>query len=408
MYSNVCMNKAKNIHSAIFKVIALLAVGLSVSIAVSGQNRNLRYDYSNNRFGQNQPVPAEESFTVSGNLPDQIHMVELNIYQDSELDEKPIYTSDYRLPDGTTSDDFTIPVNENLKGNDEYTLTISYFREASDAEVDRLYGMVVNSLHSYINLSTEADRNDINLSKHPDLIMQDMNQIVREGLSLYRSKLGNRFPGFSEIVHDKLESIDNLRLRKAKFNIFGPDEDADEREKRIKYYQQKVDELEDLVEREVAQFLGNDFYVLEQIRVISNYKTEKTKNVIPINFGYAAVFDQGDLDNIDNFDDSQYDGSLMVGLSVPLGNPYLSSKFWSNSSISAGVLLNNLDFGPREMTGPLIDRPFYLAYGYKTAYFIRLNAGATVLTEKGGSDKVEFSPFIGISAEINLWLGLSR
>jgi hypothetical protein len=268
--------------------------------------------------------------------------------------------------------------------------------------------MVVNSLHSYINLSTEADRNDINLSKHPDLIMQDMNQIVREGLSLYRSKLGNRFPGFSEIVHDKLEQIDDLRLKKAKFNVFSREDDPSEREKRIKYYHQKVDELEDLVEREVAQYLGTDFYVLEQIRVLKNYSTEKTKNVIPINFGYAAVFNQGDLDNIDDFNDSQYDGSLMVGLSVPLGNPYLSNEFWSNSSISAGVLLNNLDFGQREMTGPLIDRPFYLAYGYKTAYFIRINAGATVLTEKGGSDKVEFSPFIGISAEINLWLGLSR
>lgn len=381
---------------------------MQISLSANAQNRNLRYDYSNNRFGQNQPLPAEESFTVSGNLPDEIQMVELNIYQSSEMDEKPIYTSEYRLPDNTNSPDFTIPVNENLKGNDKYTLSISYFTEASSSEVDRLYGMVVNSLHSYINLSTEADRNDINLTKHPDLIIQDMNQIVREGLSLYRSKLGNRFPGFSEIVHDKLEQIDDLRLKKAKFNVFSQEEDPSEREKRIKYYHQKVDELEGLVEREIAQYLGTDFYVLEQIRVLKNYSTEKTKNVIPINFGYAAVFNQGDLDNIDDFNDSQYDGSLMVGLSVPLGNPYLSNEFWSNSSVSAGVLLNNLDFGQREMTGPLIDRPFYLAYGYKTAYFIRLNLGATVLTEKGGSDKIEFSPFFGISAEINLWLGLSR
>lgn len=98
----------------------------------------------------------------------------------------------------------------------------------------------------------------------------------------------------------------------------------------------------------------------------------------------------------------------MVGLSIPLGNPHLNSKFWSNSSISAGILLQDLDFGERTMTGPGVEKPLYLAFGYKTAYFLRLNAGTTILTEKGNSSNVEFSPFIGASIEINIWMGLNR
>ena len=369
------------------------------------QNRTLQYDYSNNRFGHNQPLPAEESWTISGQLPENIDMVEVSLFQSADLSEGPIYSSEYRLPDGYQSDQFTIPMNRNLRGNQEYTVTIGYFKLAGDEEVEKLREMVADALRSYIELSTVADRNDITLSKHPKLMIQDMNQIVKDGLSLYRSRVGNEFPGFSQIVYDKLEQIDDLTLRKAKFNVFTSGEDPNEREQRIQYFRENVDGLGKLIEREVAQFLSYNFFVLEQVRVMKDYRTEKTRNVIPLNLGYAAVFNQ---DNLDEFDDSQYGGSPMLGLSVPLGNPYLSNKFWSNSSVSAGVLLQNVDFGDREMTGPVIDRPLYLAYGYKTAYFIRLNVGTSILTEKNGSDKIEFSPFIGISAEINLWLGLSR
>jgi hypothetical protein len=381
---------------------------LFVALTVSAQNRTLQYDYSNNRFGHNQPLPAEESWTVSGQLPEGINLVEVSLYQSTDLTKSPIYSSEYRLPDGYESDQFTIPMNRSLRGNEEYTVTISYFKRAPDSEVERLREMVSNSLRSYIELSSVADRNDINLTKHPELMIQDMNQIVSDGLSLYRSRVGNEFPGFSQIVYDKLEQIDDLTLRKAKFNVFSSGDDDSEREKRVQYFKSNINELGNLVERETSQYLGYNFFVLDQVRVMKDYRTEKTRNVIPINIGYAAVINQDNLDDIDGFDDSQYGGSVMLGLSVPLGNPYFSNKFWSNSSVSAGVLLQNIDYGSRELTGPVIDRPLYLAYGYKTAYFIRLNVGAAVLTEKGGSDKVEFSPFIGISAEINLWLGLSR
>lgn len=385
----------------------LIATAAALFMVVTGfaQNRTLQYDYSNNRFGHNQPLPAEESWTISGQLPEGIDMVEVSLFQSTDLSEEPVYSSEYRLPEGYQSDQFTIPMNRNLKGNQEYTVTISYFKRAGDEEVKRLREMVTDALRSYIELSSVADRNDIDLTKHPKLMIQDMNQIVRDGLSLYRSRVGNEFPGFSQIVYDKLEQIDDLTLRKAKFNVFSSEDDPDEQEQRVEYFKENVDELGNLIEREIAQYLGYHFFVLEQVRVMKDYRTEKTRNVIPLNVGYAAVFNQ---DQLDEFDDSQYGGSPMLGLSVPLGNPYLSNKFWSNSSISAGVLLQNVDYGNREMTGPVIDRPLYLAYGYKTAYFIRLNLGTAILTEKGGSDKIEFSPFIGISAEINLWLGLSR
>lgn len=389
------------------KILACFSALLAI-LSLQAQNRTLQYDYSNNRFGQNQPLPAEEPWTLTGQLPLGIDMVEVNIFLSDELDKPSIYSSEYRLARGNESDQFTIAINRNLRGNEEYTLSISYFKRAQDLEVQQLREMVINSLRSYIEISSVADKNEIELTKHPELMIQDMNQIVDDGLSLYRSKVGNEFPGFSEIVYDKLEQIDNLSLRKAKFNIFNKEDDQNERQKRIRYFYKNIDQLVNLVERETSQFLGNEFFVLEQVRIVRDYRTEKTRNVIPLNVGYAAVFSSKQFNDLEDFDNSQFDGAVMVGLSVPLGNPYLSDKFWHNSSISAGVLLKDIEFADVKYTGPVVNTPLYLAYGYKTAYFIRINVGTAILTEKGGNDKIEFSPFIGVSAEINLWLGLSR
>ncbi|MCA1763832.1 MAG: hypothetical protein ABR574_09130 [Cryomorphaceae bacterium] len=393
----------RNLLSVVF--LALL------SHAAVSQYKTIPYDYEKNRFGENQPLPAEQGWMLSGALPEDINMVELSIYYPDKTDKNPILTSDYRRPPGSNTTQFTIPVNENLGGNKAYTLTISYFENASSEEITRLREMIREALSAYLELSTVANRNKVDLEKHPKLMIQDLDKIVKEGLVLYRSKLGTSFPGFSSIVYDKLEKLENMKLKKAKFNVLGKadtDKNEREQEKRVEYFRESLTQLADIMDREVGQYLGNNFYVLKQKRVVKNYKTEKTRQSLPINFGYAAVYYDGNVDEIGDITDTQWSGAPMVGLSIPLGNPHLNSKFWSNSSISAGILLQDLDFGERTMTGPGVEKPLYLAFGYKTAYFLRLNAGTTILTEKGNSSNVEFSPFIGASIEINIWMGLNR
>ncbi len=391
-------------------LLSLVCLALLSNVAVS-QYKTIPYDYEKNRFGENQPLPAEQGWMLSGALPEDINMVELSIYYPDKTDKNPILTSDYRRPPGSNTTQFTIPVNENLGGNKAYTLTISYFEDASSEEITRLREMVREALSAYLELSTVANRNKVDLEKHPKLMIQDLDKIVKEGLVLYRSKLGTSFPGFSSIAYDKLEQLENMKLKKAKFNVLGKadtDKNEREQEKRVEYFRESLTQLADIMDREVGQYLGNNFYVLKQKRVVKNYKTEKTRQSLPINFGYAAVYYDGNVDDIGDITDTRWSGAPMVGLSIPLGNPHLNSKFWSNSSISAGILLQDLDFGERTMTGPGVEKPLYLAFGYKTAYFLRLNAGTTILTEKGNSSNVEFSPFIGASIEINIWMGLNR
>jgi hypothetical protein len=81
------------------------------------------------------------------------------------------------------------------------------------------------------------------------------------------------------------------------------------------------------------------------------------------------------------------------------------------------VFIQNLDFDDdNEATGPLVKRPIYLALGYRALPFVRVHAGAAVLQSSLEStsisdfnlDRVYVRPFIGLSLELNLWLGLNR
>lgn len=373
-------------------------------LTLNAQYKSVQYDYEKNWLGENQPLPAESQWMLNGLMPDGVDMVELELFGSNDLDKKPLFSSDYRTAPGFQERRFSIPVNYMLKGNNEYTLRINYFRPAAPFEIEQLKVMIGEAVSSYLTMSVRSERNSVTLSKHPRLMRQELDQIVEKGLELYRNRTGLDFPGFSDLIYNKLQQVDDLSLRKARFNIFR-NEDDNEQTLKVAFFQQNLEELKLMSMQEVDQYLGNDFLVLADSRVIPNYSTEKTRGTLPINFGYGGVYNKG------GFEDLSYDSAPYAGVSFPFGNPALSSKFFSNSSISAGVFLTNFDFGDdKEITGPLIGRPIYLAYGYKTAYFLRLNAGMTILQNENSSESstIFIRPFVGLSIELNLWLGLSR
>ena len=65
------------------------------------------------------------------------------------------------------------------------------------------------------------------------------------------------------------------------------------------------------------------------------------------------------------------------------------------------------------VTGPIFGRPYNVGLGYRAFQFIRINAGAAFLeTKKDGFNidlkEIRVQPFIGVSAEVNLWMGLGN
>lgn len=387
----------KNISIAFFLLLVLPCFA---------QYKTVTYNDAKNWFNESQPLPAEDNWMLYGVLPVNAQMTTLEIYKTANTEKGLLYTSEWKMPLEAATGQFVMPVNFNLRGNDEYTFVISYFRKVTYNEKLKLQELLNDGIDAYISQSVSATNNNVSLRKHPKLIVQDLNQLIKDGIKLYNSANGVDFSGFSLLVLDKLKQIDELKLKKAKFNVIKQKEES-KRNVKIEYFEKNITELKNLCKKELAQFLGSDLLVLSDRRVIPDYPTEKVKNILPINIGYAGVYDKGSVDNL------SYGTSPYAGISFPLGNKAFSSKFWSNTSISAGVMFNKLDFeDDKNVSGPLIDRPIVVGLGYKTFYFLRLNAGTAILqTEKAnGSDfsKVFLRPYVGLSIEINLWLGLER
>ena len=384
--------------------ILLTAIILLSAIFAKAQFQSVQYDYEKNWFGENQKLPAETAWMLSGVLPEDITMVAVEIYGSSDRSNQPLHTAIWTKSLEGEQPNFYVPVNYNLHSNSSYTIELKYYRKVLPVEKENLKRDVYDAVRAYLELNIVADKNDADLNKNPKAMVKDLNKLMEDGLVLFKNNLNIEFPGFSQLVLNQLQNMDDLNLKEGRFNILKKDDDQSKTDQKIQYFNNQIENLQKVVKREIDQYLSYNLSVVEISRVINNYKTEKTRNVIPINVGYGVVQYKGGFN-----EDIVYDSSPFVGVSFPFANPNFSGKFWSNSSISAGVFLNNFEFDSGDKyTGPLIERPFYLAYGYKTAYFLRFNLGATVLENKTEGGTVEVRPFVGVSVEINMWLGLSK
>lgn len=390
-----------------FYLFLLLFIG---SGPVFSQYKTVVFNYERAYFDDGQPLPAESKFIISGEAGATIDVVEVKIYHTANTDKAPFYTNTWEHKATNSATTFTLPVNQPLRGNEEYTFLINYYAKISGEQQQQLVNQVNAALGAYIDQSYQVERSGITIMQHPKTMRNDLNAIVNQGFSLHRNLINYNFPGFSDLVFLKLKQLSELNLQKARFNVFSK-EDDNTRSVKLRYAQEQIAALKAMINQEVAQYGGVQLYALTESKKITDYLTEKTKNALALNAGYGGVYYSGSFDNL------AYDASPYAGISIPFGKEPFASPFMARTSISTGVFLKNLKFGPNnEATGPIVRRPVYLALGYRVLPFIRLNAGATVLQNKLTSstttdlnlDKLYIRPFVGLSIEINLWLNLNR
>ncbi len=384
---------------------------LLFSFPLLAQYEPVVFNYDRSYFNEGQALPAESNFMLTGSVGEEIGMVEVAIYGSTDTNKEPLYKNVWKGRETETNNQFTLPINYPLRGNEKYTFIINYFERASaQQQQQQLMQQLTSALNSYIDQSFVVSRSSVELRKHPKNMRSDMNAIVHQGLTLYRSQINYEFRGFSDIILDKLDQINSLRLRKARRNMVAA-EGEDRQTVRLKYAQEQVEALKVLVNQEVAQYANAQLLALSDSKKITDYQTEKTRNVIAINVGYGGAYYSGGFDNFSSAT------APYAGISIPFGKAPFSSAFWSKTSISTGVFLQNLEFGENNVaTGPLVKRPIYMALGYRALPFIRINAGATLLqSDQAGNtisdfdfDRVYVRPFVGLSLELNFWMNLNR
>jgi len=386
-------------------LLALLLL-LGFTSAAFAQYEMVVFEYEKNYFNQGNPLPAESFIMFSGQAETGTDLVTIDVYKGGSKHKKPLYTGTWKRSFSNTGEKFELPLNYKLRGDEQYDIVLKNYRKASQTEKENLKQIMNSTLDAYVDGIVSVERRRLNVAKPAGAIVRDLNDLIKEGTIFYENKINFAFPGFSDIIKNKIEQLNKAKLKRGAI-VFANSEKKHQRKENKRLYSEKlIGELKTALHTELEQYLNTDLMVLYDWKEVNDYPTEKTRNILSVNAGYGGVYFDGDLNDL------SYDSAPYVGLSFPLGRAALSSPFWSNTSVSLGAFINNFkDENGNEVTGPIFGRPYYLGLGYKVFQFIRLNAGATFIEQKrdefGFAIKdIKVRPFVGISAEVNLWLGL--
>jgi hypothetical protein len=376
---------------------------LSISFLLSlGQIKTVNYNVITNQLNADLALPAEENFKITGVAPTDMDWVEVRIYK-KKVGKQPDNIYHWRRPFGQPIREFDVHVDEPLRSNDPYIFQFLFYKKAEAIQIKMLQQSIHKNLSAYIDANFEIDRKGLKAMNSKQVLRNNLAQIVQNGMEQFKHFNEAEFQGFSDITNLKIDQIQNAKLKNARFNIF--QNKKSKRENQALYAKKLIDELKELLYSEVDQFLSADMLVLTERRE-THVRTEKITSYLPINLGYGGVYFGG---NTNNF---EYGGSPYLGVSFPLGNRAFT-KFLGNASLSTGVLLRNVENNNRIYSGPLVERPIYLALGYQVFRVMRFNAGAVLTsTQVDGvnaqAQSLQFYPFVGISLELNLWVGFNR
>ena len=374
------------------------ALLLLLPLPAISQTATVTYDYEFNRMGENEPLPSETDFIISGALPETVNYVQVSIFSaKGKEDREPIATGNWKMPYEYGGGQFHVPITTPLAAGKKYDVQIDYFAAVDSADLEAIYATLATYLRSYLYQSFEIKKNKVVLRNSAKQTYQEMNTLVTDGLRRYRSTTEPLFEGFSEIVRIKLEEADGAATS---YQYTQPIVDSLNRNVAIE--RRLPDVLEDLdlfVMSELKFALNKDLSERVDHRYLQDYPTEKRSGYFGVNFGYGAAFFGSEFSNNDQ--------GFFVGLNYPLASSRIAPRFARNASLGLGVFTNNFeDTTGRTITGPVINRPFYLALEYKLIYFIRLGVGAAFLereaADNGGTNAVLIRPFVGLSARINL------
>ncbi|SFB31341.1 hypothetical protein [Algoriphagus aquimarinus] len=381
------------------KILLLVMVfGFGVT-GLRAQVTTINLDLITGQINGGLPLPAEDEFYIRGAIPEKIEMVKLIIYP-SKRTEKAGHTYFWKAPFGYKDLSYQVFMTDPLRSNSDYHMEFSYYQKAGADQILEVRNLIHQNIKTYLSTVTTIKRGGIKFSESDEVLINNLSLIVNKGAFYFELPNGQSFPGFSDITRAKLEQRSKLKMGKAKFNVIGLTKNDNAR---AAYADEYISDLEDILISEVDQFLSPNMLVRVDEKVFQNYPTEKLANSLPINVGYGAISLSKDLSN------QEFVMSPYAGFSFPLGNRTFA-KFMNNMSISTGFFLsgdmkNQLD---EKISGPVLDRPVYVGLGYNFFRFIRLNAGGTFITTEqlNGTNQNSFQPFVGLSAEFNIWLGI--
>ena len=262
-------------------------------------------------------------------------------------------------------------MNYKLRASKKYDIEVTYFRLISDKERQALASRLSQTVDTYIDSQMSSGDKRISFQSSSKKMLNEMNELAKSILSSYRRRSDEPIPTFSELVKMKIEQVESVKLDKAEGDAAGESSKA-----KMEQRAQLIDELRALTAMEVKAMSGTNLLIFADSRYVEDYQTEDKAGYFSLNAGYGGVYLGGNLEKL------EYGTSPYLGLSFPLSTSTIAPRFLRNASITMGVFTKNLEGdGGKEISGPLVGRPFYLGLDYKLFQFVRFNAGGAILEE---------------------------
>lgn len=380
-------------------IIAFLSFFFAMNASLAQQFQTVVFNAEKSYFGENEALPSERSFMVTGVVPAKVVLVELQVLSPGSKrgKQRPVYAGQWkRTGQNTQGMSYNIPINQYLRQNSEYDFYLSYYKKMTEEEKDSLKARLFSTVDIYFSQLYQRKGRRIRLTRNHRTVLRELNTITNRLLDDYRILTQRDFTGYSELVTMKIKDVEQGRVSRK-----DGDETKDER----------VGELQQLIKNELAPLFEEDWLSLSEDYYIDNYPTEKTKTVFGLNVGYAGI----PLSyNTSNFN---YTSGMYVGMSFPLGKQAFS-KFLHRTAFSAGVLIPTLreQAGSQALRAPFTKIPLYLALSFRPWRFLRIHAGATVFEKPNASSPqiigldqaFNVRPMIGLSIELNVWADLAK
>lgn len=370
-------------------------------LETSAQIPSVSLDLVQQELNGGTPLPSEKSFYIQGAIPEGIEMVKVRIFPSNKSESKG-YDYMWKTPFGYQDLSYQLLVSDPLRASDEYNLIFSYYQKAGEEQMEEVRSLIFKNLKTYLSTVTSVRKGKIKFLESQEVIISRLNQIVEEGAYYFELPNGKEFGGFSDLVKNKLEQGKKLKLKNAELNL---PELEDDDNARASYASVYLKELESTIQTEVDQYLSPQMLVQVDELDFKKYPSEKKPNALTLNAGYGAIMLSEGLA------EREFISSPYAGLSFPLGNRAFN-RFMNNLTLSTGVFISgNLENSQNErINGPLFNRPVYAGLGYNIFRFFRINAGATFLTthQSDGTKNRSINPYIGISADFRIWLGLGN
>ncbi len=364
---------------------------LMITGTAFAQMQTVQFNAKKMQFDDGRELPGAKAFIVTTDALDDVGMVKMQISDAPFKKNKILYEAIWKRKIGDKSQTATLPNHNKLRSGRSYNFRFLYYRKVDVGERGQIASMLTKTCHALLQSMVKTKGNSYRLIVSPDDVYASLNDMLADGMINYETKTDITKPAFSSIVLNLLEAVNHSK------SVAGKDGDVKN---------DQMDGLKNQLQNEVEMISNSYEYMIVENITVPDYPVERSKNYLALNVGYGGIYRSYENSNLDYF------SGPYVGVSFPLGNKSFSGRFWNNASISAGIYLTDFKVSDSvKYTGPVVKKPIYAAFGYRIFNYLRVHAGTTIVEKINSSsnDKaVYFQPFVGLSLELNIWLGVGK